>query len=101
MLRAVGGLTRVCLRALTLTTACEVLLWVADLLLVLDGFAGVVADFAGVFFGVGFLVIEVAVVFDVEGDVPAVSVAASPIPGSSRQATIAARRIGILLSNIA
>jgi hypothetical protein len=101
MLRAVGGFSSVCLRALTLTTACEVLLWVADLPLVLDGFAGVVADFAGVFFGVGFLAIEVAVVFEAEGDVPAVSVAASLIPGSSRQATIAARRIGILLSNIA
>jgi hypothetical protein len=65
----------------------------------------VVADLAGVFFAAGFfadaLLAACAVVFDVEGDVPAVSVAASLIAGSSRQANIAARRIRMLRNSIA
>jgi hypothetical protein len=97
MLRAVGGLTKVRLLALTLSTLCEVAVWVV----VLDVFAGVAVDFAAVFLGVGFLAIDAAVSFEAEGEAPAVPVAVSLIPGSSRQARIAARRIKMFRNCIA
>jgi hypothetical protein len=66
-------------------------------------------DFTGIFFAVGFLAagavaflpVVCAVDFDAEGDVPTVSVADKLTANSSTQARIAARRIRLLLSNIA